>query len=469
VALDDFEAFCRLLIADNGQPLALEPFQRRMLADHFAGAVETVCLLPKANGKSTVLAARALFEAITQPDAEVIIAAAARDQAQIMLRQAQGFVRRSPGLASRVEVVQREIRSRTLGGRIRVLSSDAHTGDGVIPTLVLVDELHRHRSGELYAILRDGLGKRGGTMITISTAGVRGTGPLWSTRQAALELDAHREGGYLTARSPDGSFVLHEWSLGPDEDADDLEAVKAANPASWISVESLRRRHDSPTTESHDWKRFAANVWTVTDERWLPEGAWEACAATGREIPARERVVLGFDGSRTQDATAIVAVTIDRNPHIELAALWEKEPYDDTWSVPEDEVMDTIRRACKHWRVKEIAADESFWVPQLEKLASERLPVVSFPQRGEGMLQATGRLYELVVAGELSHDGNPDLARHVENCAPKRDPQGRIRVRKSSEEAKIDAAVAAIMAVHRAGALSVRPKTQFIALSSIPD
>ena len=68
-------------------------------------------------------------------------------------------------------VKQREIVSVRDDGRVRVLASDVDTADGVIPTLALVDELHRHKSADLYGVFRDGLGPRGGRMITISTAG----------------------------------------------------------------------------------------------------------------------------------------------------------------------------------------------------------------------------------------------------------------------------------------------------------
>ena len=121
-------------------------------------------LLPKKNGKSSLLAALALFHLLSTPFAEVIAVAASRDQAGIMLRQVVGFVRRSPALKARLQVKQREIVSEATGGRIRVLASDVDTVDGQLPTLALVDELHRHRSPELYGLLRDGLGPRQGRL-----------------------------------------------------------------------------------------------------------------------------------------------------------------------------------------------------------------------------------------------------------------------------------------------------------------
>jgi phage terminase large subunit-like protein len=66
-----------------------------MLADYFGGTTETLILIPKKNGKTTLMAALALYHLVVTEDAECVIAAASRDQAQIMLRQARGFIRRS--------------------------------------------------------------------------------------------------------------------------------------------------------------------------------------------------------------------------------------------------------------------------------------------------------------------------------------------------------------------------------------
>jgi phage terminase large subunit-like protein len=60
--------------------------------------------------------------------------------------------------------------SRT-GGRIQVYAADDRTGDGVIPSLAILEELHRHPSLMLYRTWYGKLPKRGGQLISISTAG----------------------------------------------------------------------------------------------------------------------------------------------------------------------------------------------------------------------------------------------------------------------------------------------------------
>jgi phage terminase large subunit-like protein len=65
---------------------------------------------------------------------------------------------------------------------------------------------------------------------------------------------------------------------------------------------------------------------------------------------------------------------------------------------------------------------------------------------------ATQRFYEMVTTGKLRHDGDPRLARHLDNAQLKVDSRGN-RLQKDARNSprKIDLAVAAVMAVDRAG------------------
>ena len=59
MALDELERFCgfaeRFLTDERSRPLVIEGFQRQILADYFDGARETVVLLSKKNGKTSLL------------------------------------------------------------------------------------------------------------------------------------------------------------------------------------------------------------------------------------------------------------------------------------------------------------------------------------------------------------------------------------------------------------------------------
>ena len=119
-SLDAFEQFVSVaLTTENGKPLKLEPFQREALVEHFDGVRELLLLVSKKAGKSTIMSGRGLYELITVPHAEVAIVAASRDQAGLILKQAHGFIDRSPELRRRLTAVRREIRHRTNGGAMK--------------------------------------------------------------------------------------------------------------------------------------------------------------------------------------------------------------------------------------------------------------------------------------------------------------------------------------------------------------
>jgi phage terminase large subunit-like protein len=67
------------------------------------------------------------------------------------------------------------------------------------------------------------------------------------------------------------------------------------------------------------------------------------------------------------------------------------------------------------------------------------------------MVPACARFYDAVVEQRIIHDGNPTLARHLDNAVVKTDAIGpRIVKDKKNSPRKIDAAVAAVLAYDRA-------------------
>ena len=93
--LRGFLAFSRLLKVESGKPLKIREFQKAILRDHFGAGRELVVVIPKKNGKTTLLAALALYHLHANPQAEIPVVAASRDQAGVMFRQAEKLVRNS--------------------------------------------------------------------------------------------------------------------------------------------------------------------------------------------------------------------------------------------------------------------------------------------------------------------------------------------------------------------------------------
>jgi phage terminase large subunit-like protein len=447
-SLFGLQRFCRELILENGAPFRLEPFQRVLLEAHFGGATELVCVIPKKNGKTTLLAALALYHLKHWPAAEVVIGASSRDQARILFKQAAGLVTRGRlGGDFDVKSGYGEIRLRggtKDGPRIRVLAADAATGDGVIPTLALVDELHRHPSADLYGVFRDGLGPRGGRMITISTAGASLDSPLGKLRAAALKLehlDRDEPGKHTFARSGDGEFVMHEWSLDPEDNVDDLKLVLKANPASWQTIAALRRRHDSPSMTPWQWRRFGCGIWTEGEEPWIDPGMWDRLrgdVVIGPDDP----VWVGVDVGVRHDSSAVVTVAgTDGEVACKARILRPGEG-----GVPLELVEQAVRDACEGMNVREVVYDPWTFRRSAELLEREGLPMIEFPQSAERMANASANLYRLIETGQLVHDGNAELRAHVMAGAVKQTERGWRLVKNPSSPRAIDALIALAMA-----------------------
>jgi Phage Terminase len=400
VSLERFDRFVSRLVLDSGRRMRLEGFQRMMLADYFAGKRETVVSLPKGSGKTTLLAALALYELVTDPGCDGAVAAASRDQAGLLLRQLQGFVRRTPGLSARVQLKQREAVNRRTGGRFRVLAADTDTADGQILTFAIGDELHRWgaRGSEFYAILLAAVQKRSGRLFGISTAGIREGGLLWSMRERAIELGAVRDGSRLSLQTE--RFAWHEWSLPDGENPHDLEAVANASPAPWVTPELLRERHDSPSMAEPDWLRFSCNRWIdrLELESVVPMLEWQGLL--DERSSARDPVCFGLDLSWDRATAAIAAAgwRADGLLHVELveAALGT------AWTVDR-----LVQLAADHGNVG-VAVDPGgpagALVPRLEEFG-----IVLHPTTTRNLAQSCGLLVDAIAERRLRHRGQAEL------------------------------------------------------------
>lgn len=449
--LVEFAEFCGELTLEDGEALELYPGQRVMLRDFFAGTTETLILVPKKNGKSTLLAALALHHLLTVEDAECVIAAASRDQAAIMLRQARGFIRRSQELQGLMSVKQREIVSLVDEGRIRVLASDVDTADGVIPTLALVDELHRHKSPDLYGVFRDGLGPRDGKMVTISTAGDDLGSPLGQLRVLAhAQPGLVRDGAYRYVSVP--GFAMHEWALDPEEDRDDLGLVKSANPAPWQTLDALEARRRSPSMVSWQWARFACGVWIAGEDAAISDKEWRACAVEGLTIPAGVKgVYVGIDLGWKWDTTAIVPVwRPEGEDGFKVHPPVIVTPPGDGTATSEEDIWDPLVEFAERWPQVTFVLDPNAGGEQLAQRIDAELPgsrVVTHSQMAQPMALAAQRLSEAIAAGKLEHPDHEGLNAHVLSASARSVGEGFRFVKQRKKRLPIDAVIALAMAL----------------------
>lgn len=267
-----------------------------------------------------MVAGFALYHCQFTPQAVVPIGASARKQAGILYRQASGFITRDRkrlgkgrGLDGRFKVQDgyQRITCNATGALIEVYSAADDTGDGIIPTLPIIEEYHRHKGHNLQATWEDKLDKRDGQMLIITTAGDRETNPAEVLREEARKLPiVVTKGRHTRAASRDLSFCMHEFALRHDDDPHDIALVKSVNPAPWVTEEKLRRRHDKPTMKLHHWLRMTCGVRSQGEDSAIDPALLDSLELKDFDADDLDRIRrlphwLGLDLAWKRDHTAI--------------------------------------------------------------------------------------------------------------------------------------------------------------------
>jgi phage terminase large subunit-like protein len=430
------------------KPLRLRPWQRDLIAatwDQKPRPRLAGWLLPRGQGKTTLVATLALYELLAGEDgAQVVAVATDERQAGLVHRQASRMVELHPELEARILPYADRLEVPIRGATFQVLPAVPKRLEGLDYTLAIVDEAGRVDQ-EVYEVVALATGKQKASMVlAIGTPGPE----LENTVLGRLRTHA-------TDFPDDPSLVWREHSAAGFEDhpADCRHCWELSNPAlgDFLAVDGLEACLPPKMREASFRRARLCQLTDQLEDAWLPPSAWVACADPAGVITDGAEVVLAFDGSFNGDTTVLVVATVDQRPHLDLVELWEPGG----GQVPVVDVEQAIRQACRRWRVLEIAADPFRWARSLQLLDGEGLPVLEYPQSPGRMTPATARFYEAVINRALTHSGDSRLARHVGNAVLREDARGsRLAKERRDSPRRIDAAVAAVMAHDRAAALA---------------
>lgn len=427
------------------EPVRLRKFQREIIEMVYAPGIRTgLVSIPRANGKTSLAAMLAVAELfVGPPSAEILVVASDQRQANITLRLAKRMIELNDELAERAQIYADRIVVPHTDATLTPLPAEPGALHGHDPSLLIVDELHVV-TADVWEAVTSVVGKRPESLtLAIST-------PASSTESVMWKLVAHGRSG------SDPAFALKEFAAPDGCALDDRQAWRIANPA--LSCERPFLAEDGmeaarQTLREQVFRQLRLGQWVGQVDRWLPWGVWEDLAAPNVVVAPRERVVLAFDGSASGDSTALVGCTLGIRPHLFLAGLWQN-PGDPRWRVPRSDVDARVHELFDRFDVVELAADPWGWRSEIEAWAArhcERRVLQWNTAHAQKMAPATDRFYAAVTTGALSHDGSDDLATHLGNAVAKATPMGDLIAKdKRGSPRKIDAAVAAIVALDRA-------------------
>ncbi len=177
------ETFCRQSQGVLGAPIQLELFQKAFIQALF-GFInketgfrrfrETMFLVGRKNGKSTLLAGIGLYLLVADYEgaAEIYSVATKKDQASKVLTEAHNMVKQSPELRAVIRKRRNDLYFEATSSKFEALASDSNTLDGLNSHAVIIDELHAIRDRNLYDVMKQSTSSRNQPLVVmITTAG----------------------------------------------------------------------------------------------------------------------------------------------------------------------------------------------------------------------------------------------------------------------------------------------------------
>jgi len=446
-----FAAFCdEYLIVPKGTgargTFRPRPWQLDIVGDIVSGARTAGVMMPRGQGKTTLIAAVALYRFFTGGEgANTEVVAVDERQAGLAFGVARRMVELSEPLKTRCYVYADKLILPRTDSTFQVRPASPAALEGLDYVTAIVDEAGVV-TRDVFETVQLAQGKRESSVLV--AIGTPGPDPFNSV------LNDLRS--YHLDNPDDTTLRFREYSAHGFEDhpADCEHCWKLANPAldDFLHRDAIRALLPPKTRESTFRRARLCQYATDTEGSFLPAGTWDTLDA-GHGIDQGETVVVALDGSFSDDTTALLAATVSTTPHVDVLGVWERPAGDDgSYRVPVAEVEQAIRDACRHYDVAEIVADPFRWTRTLQALESERLPVVEFPHSPSRLTAATGDLYSACINGRLTHSGDRRLAEHVAAAIITEDVRG-IRLAKKNRTRtarKIDLAACLVMAYSRA-------------------
>ena len=323
------------------------------------------------------------------------------------------------------------------GGQLETLTSSPGTAEGSLATFAVLDETEHWLPSPtmggpaLARAIRRNLAKMPGhRAVETSNAFEPGRG-------SVAELTYNSWVAQSEGRTKDGAArTLYHARIAPiDTNLDDevsldraLEFVYRHCP--WTDRASIKAAIWDTASPQAESLRFYLNIPTVSVETWVEPALWAKLAAPDVVVHDGDEIALFFDGSKSNDATALVGCRLS-DGHVFTLGVWE--PNELRPLVPVAEVDLTVRKAHERYCVRgffgDVAEWESFvkvsWPNDLDSTyTAQAVPggkepqAIAWDMRGHkfDFAQACEFAREEILAGQFTHDGDPRVARHMANA-----------------------------------------------------
>lgn len=345
--------------------------------------------------------------------------------------------------------------------QIHCVTSNPGPLEGKRPTFIICNETQEWvaatKGPEMYGKLKGNLIKRPLReqchMLIIANAPVPGRA---SVSEALIEAYENTLAGKADDR--DLLYDSLEAPANVPVDRDSIPAVieQIRGDSVWIDPETVVGDFFDSLIPLSESRRKWFNQRTADSDSVYSRAQVLAARKDGDLRPGDE-IVLGFDGGRTDDATALVAIRISDRLVVPIR-IWEKPREAQEWVVPHEQVDSTVHDTFRRYRVRGFFADVNLWESFILSWSADYGETLTVRASGEsaigwdmrGVRKATAAHERLVHAfqnGKLFHNGDPVFMQHMSNTRKHFNVHGMSFAKEGRESAKkVDAYAATLLA-----------------------
>lgn len=346
------------------------------------------------------------------------------------------------------------------GGRLEPITASAPTAEGARPTFVVLDETHHWMQAngghKLAEVIRRNLGKsRDGMARSVETTNAHEQG---MDSVAERSYDAFQ--AQLAGRARRSTILYDSREAPPGVELTDEDGLLHAlemtyGDSSWVDLERVRDEIYDPSTPPSESRRFYLNQLAVSEDAWLDPTEYDACHDPTNVLTDGQLVTLGFDGSFSDDHTALIGCDIETD-HLFEIAVWAPGT---SGEIDRAAVDLEVRRTFARFDVVGFYGDVHPFESYIDRWAEELgsgLCVKATPRHAVGwdmrsrlreFTAGCERLHAAIVEQSVTHDGAQRMREHFHN-ARRRPNQYGVGIGKEHRESarKIDAVPAAVLA-----------------------
>lgn len=398
------------------------------------------------------------------PDAYVQVTAVSESQTENTRDVFPGLIPTRTRVAFGMDVQKEIIYANGGKQKLRTMSANFRSAEGGRVTFCIANETHHwtpgQRGPQFMNVITNNLTKVKGRLLCITNAYEPGED---SVAQRIREEQERVWAGL----AEDSGWLYDSLEAHPDapltKDWAPYIVSTIRGDAVWLDVEDIVQEIQDGSKTVASKRRMWFNQIVSAGDSLITVGQWDGilqpgCWGDKRDLKPGDQIVLGFDGSKTDDATALVAIRIEDKLIVPLAIWQNPDPAVD-WHVPEHEVDSEVHLAFQTYKVLAFFADVAYWDSYVDSWAEqyrEQLLVrasarstVGFDMRANKQIiaQTTEAFVGSIVDGRLRQNGDKLMRVHVLNTKRRTNSFG-LYFGKESETSfrKIDAFAAGFLA-----------------------